>query len=74
MEEYTQEQQEQIMGALITCFIGGGMSLFWAFDFLFNLHLPFFFGLISVGIFAYGRYLLRKAQSKKEDEDKTKSS
>lgn len=44
-------------------------SMFWAFDFLFGIHAPFYFGMVSVGIFAYGHHLIKKADSKKEDED-----
>ena len=53
--------------------IGFVMSLAWAFDFLFGVHLPFYFGMVSVGIFAYGHNLLKKAETKKEDETPEKN-
>ena len=46
-------------------FLGAALSLFWAFDFVFNIHLPFFIGFITVGTYAYGDYLV-KSQRKTE--------
>lgn len=46
-------------------FLGAALSLFWAFDFVFNIHLPFFIGFITVGAYAYGDYLV-KSQRKTE--------
>ena len=54
-------------------FLGIVLSLLWAFDFVFNIHLPFFVGFITVGVYAYGDYLV-KSQRKTEGSNPQKDS
>ena len=52
-------------GALLQL-IGGALSLFWAFDFVFGLHLPFILGFLTVGLWFIGRSMI-KSQEKTDN-------